>query len=278
MEKTTTLLFVHNPKTAGTTFISIAKKNYRPEDVFTVSGLNINKSIAEFKNFDQGKRDGFRLILGHETIGLHHYLTNSTKYITYLRNPVDHFISLFYYIKRATAHGHHDIVSRMDSIHDFFDFVIEKKMDNMQSRNLADPQNTKTETMEELFLLAKQHVEELIEYVFLSEEFDYSLIFFKKKIGWKNIAAVSENVTVGRPSVEAIDSHIIERIKEINKYDIQLYNIAKERHTALLKSMQISEGDLNALQRQRKLLMMINSAKKKLKRIYHAFSRKQKIK
>lgn len=263
------LIFVHNPKTAGTTFISVAQKNYRPSEVFTVSGLNINKCISEFKNLEQSKRDSFKLILGHETIGLHKYLTNKVQYVTYLRDPVDHFVSFYYYVKRATAHGYHHRVKEMKSIHEFFDFVLEKGWDNLQTRNLADPQGNKHESIEELFQIGKKHLMELIDFVFISEGFDQSLVFFQKKLGWKNVVALNANVTIDRPSVESLDSNVVDVIKEINRFDLKLYEFAKEKHAAILVSMNISQLDIDRLRRKRNLLSCIEKIKQPVKDAYH---------
>lgn len=264
-----TLIFVHNPKTAGTTFISIADKNYPPSEIFTVSGLHINESIAAFKSLTEEKRNSFSLIIGHETIGLHKYLATNVRYVTYLRDPVEHFISLFFYIQRAVAHGHHKSVAKMKSINEFFDFAVKNKMDNMQTRNLADPQGVQPDVIEDLFALGKQHVEELIDYVFLSEEFDSSLVFFKKKLGWKRIAGLSQNVTANRPSIDTLDQETIERIKSVNKYDILLYEIARRKHVSLMDAVVVSSHDLKSLRRQRKKLQFVNITKKPIRKIYY---------
>ena len=46
------LLFLHIPKTAGTTLNSIIHKQYAPEVIYNVAGPDLAKSIEKFKTLD----------------------------------------------------------------------------------------------------------------------------------------------------------------------------------------------------------------------------------
>lgn len=265
------LIFVHNPKSAGTTFINIAKKNYSADSTYIVSGLNINKDIEIFKNLKQGQRDQYDLILGHETMGLHKYFNQKVYYITYLRDPVEHFLSLYYYIKRATAHGFHSIVKEMNSINEFMDYMEEQEvgLDNQQTRNLADPQGEIKLGIDEQFEIAKQNVHHNIDYVFLSEKFDQSLIYLSKELSWKNIAQINQNVTKSRRQLKELSLDEKARVASINKFDIELYKIAIERHNELISKSNITKKDIEQLRKHRSRLQIYHNAKQPLYHIYH---------
>lgn len=232
-----TLIFIHIPKTAGTTFLQILSKNYSADRSFTVDGLKMVESIETYKKLSLSDKQNLELIKGHFTLNLHSYLPGGNfSYVTFLREPFDHFISTYYYIKRTKEHNYYNEVNKMKSIEEFIDFRYKNNQDNLQTRHMSGSATDMSYNPidfclegDKYFEIAKSNITNLVEHVFVSEHFDEALIYLKHKLGWKNITYRKANVTKDRPAKEKFSSDILDRIGELCKYDLMLYEIAKDK-------------------------------------------------
>lgn len=245
-----TIIFVHIPKTAGTTFLHILSNNFDPALSYTIPGLDIQNSIEAFKSMNKNKKHDLKLIKGHFTLNLHQELPHQNyTYITFLRDPIDHFISTYFFIKRNKDHNYYEQVNKMNSIDEFIDFRIKNNQDNLQTRHLSgsatdmsyNPINFAQEG-EKYFSIAKDNLTNLIQYCFIMESFDESLVFLKNKLGWKNIYYESFNVTRNRPQKEKFSEETISKIEKTCIYDLQLYEFAKKKYNSIKDELDINWG------------------------------------
>lgn len=234
-EQNSTLVFVHIPKTAGTTLLHIINKKYK--NIYQTDGLNPKYSREEFEGFSIEKQNEFEAIIGHLTLSLSRNIENPI-FLTYLRNPVDHFISLFHYIKRAESNRFHESVKNMDDILEFINYTKEIGEDNLQTRHLSGDTNHLTDTLikpksmsivgDELLDRAKNNLKRF-DYVFHTHQFNKSLIILKNDLNWKDLPFyLMKNRTTNRPKVSSVDVSIRDKISELNKYDVELYEFSKK--------------------------------------------------
>ena len=86
-EKDPFYLFLHIPKTAGTTLRSIVDQNLGPVNVLTYYNQNsrqLQDNLDAYLTF----KPNFRAIIGHFRFGFHKLLNRPSTYITFLRHPV----------------------------------------------------------------------------------------------------------------------------------------------------------------------------------------------
>src|SRR5438128_6438596 len=101
------LIFLHIPKTAGTTLNRIIDWQYNPVSIFTVDPHRIRATVARFKTFSEQRRRRFRVVRGHLLYGIHEFLPQGATYITMLREPVARLLSTYRFILRDHLHPLH---------------------------------------------------------------------------------------------------------------------------------------------------------------------------
>ena len=87
------MIFLHIPKTAGTTLHDILDRHYPPESIYSIGAI-AHESMAGFKDLDEQDRNKSGCCAGIWAYGLHEHLPGPAKYFTILRDPVARVISL----------------------------------------------------------------------------------------------------------------------------------------------------------------------------------------
>ena len=151
-----TIIFLHIPKTAGTTFGKIIKYNYGlgsiynryfkknrftyinlPDVEFTRNG-SISNDIEFLKTIPSNQLQKTKIIRGHMHFGIDEYLPQKSTYITLLRDPIQRVISLYNFIIDREDHLHHKSLTENDmSLKEFVESKITTEIDNAQTRLFA---------------------------------------------------------------------------------------------------------------------------------------------
>ena len=244
MNKLRPLVFVHVPKTAGTTFHQVLKREY--VNRYFINAFNVDESLRKFKSLSEFERQSIELVQGHSALYFVEYLTNPVL-ITFLRNPIDLVVSNFYYIKRAPWNGYHKYVNEMSSIMEFVEFTKEKKFDNLQTRHLSkvDLKNSNEidrskHRIEVLYNIAVYNLKQF-DFVFTIDEFDKALLTLRKSLDWKKIPVYTkQNKTKKRVNIKELDDQTKKVIADLNSYDLKLYKFAKD-----INSLSFNHEELN---------------------------------
>lgn len=226
------LLYMHIPKTAGSTFSQILSELYQSaaRPCYFDQPEEILKELAKDEN------NTIQCIYGHFLYGLHLHLPRPATYITFLRDPVERVISL-YYFWQTYDHSQQEALSKM-SLKEFILSDEYSQNSNHQTFYLAGG----TYDLQ----LAKDNLQKQFAMVGLTERFDESLFLFQKVLGWPKIKHyVSHNITPHRPRKDQIPSEVIELILHKNQLDCQLYEFAKELFEERIASLDlISRNEL----------------------------------
>lgn len=207
------LLFVHIPKTAGTSFRKACQKYFGEEDTFYDYGRNSVETSKEILDCVYDQKDLYKLyqkfekhenmfLSGHFPTKKYMHLFQTLDVITFVREPVSQVLSHYKHFK--THYGYEK---------SFHDFIKEDRFKNVQSRYLnATPL-------------------EFYGFIGLTERYNESLEMINDCYGIK-LEELKTNIHQDKDFiVDSLDDETIELIKKENIKDIQLYEKAKKLFT-----------------------------------------------
>ncbi len=222
------IVFLHIPKTAGLTLHEILTDQY-PETkhklIYTVG------HTKNYTDLPEEKKKKIGVIKGHLLYGLHEKMWVQPTYLTFLRDPVMRTISGYEFIKTKKDHPFHKEMKDKDfSLLDFLRQKYVANFDNIQTRFLCgDNSMPFGEVNETHFQRAKNNL--LSDHMLfgITEKFDESVIYFKRKLGWKAPYYAKVNVTKKHTvKRNALDETTKQAILDCNQYDLRLYEFARE--------------------------------------------------
>jgi hypothetical protein len=222
-----TVIYVHIPKTAGTTFYSILKRNFERARIFL---CHVTQGPDQLKSMPAEQRDRLQLIRGHFPHGIHRCLSQPVEYITILRDPIERTISHYYYVLREpTHHLHKRVVSEKIGLKEYVLGCRNKELDNGQTRLIAGDsfQIPFGECRSDLLEQAKHNLQHSFSVVGLTERFDETVLLMARRFGWKKTHYTRRNVTEKRPAREQLDAETLDALEAINTLDLELYAFAK---------------------------------------------------
>ena len=217
------IIFLHQPKTAGTTLNRLIEWEYPLFEMYSIDPVFFRRSWAHLQRLSRKRLKRTRVFKGHMLFGLHEILPQSATYITVLREPVDRVISAFYFMRNYKLHPLYWKFRWEDW--SLEDFVRRSPRDNVQCKIVAGAEYEEPCTAE-ICERAKENLVRYFSVVGLSERFDESLALMKLRFGWKLERYSSFNVTRTRPKKGDLPQSTRDLIAEKNSFDISLYDCA----------------------------------------------------
>jgi hypothetical protein len=257
------LVFVHIPKTAGTTLQAVLNMNQpgaRSRALANVfkGGGGLSKVPMDRFRRDHGPdlKDGVRLIRGHIPLGIREYLPSERelRFFTFLRDPVERILSHYYSI-RDRREGEDEPARYAESPlppDPTLDDALAAGYvhDNLHTRMLCGDPEPFGEVTEEMLEAAKRNLREDLAFFGLTERFDESLVLAKRRLGLRSILYRSSGrVNPARPRGGAVPAELRRSAERSNRYDIELYRYARELFETRLSSRDLEfEVELAALE------------------------------
>jgi hypothetical protein len=224
-DTTEALIFLHIPKSAGTTLNRLIEWEYPIRQMYSVDPVFFRWSRARLWRLPQQRLQRFRVFKGHMPFGLHEVLPQPATYITVMRGPVERVLSAYFFMKNYVLHPNYWKFRRERWTLE--DFVRRSPRENVQTKMIAGADYDAPCTAETL-AKAKENLR-YFTVLGLTERFEESLALMKLRFGWRLESYSSFNVTRTRPKKPDLPQSTLNLIAERNRFDIELYECAAKR-------------------------------------------------
>jgi len=215
-------IFIHIPKTAGTTLVKLLERNYPPahrQHFYTKQA--IEKELPKARQKPQ-----LKMLYGHLFLDEAIFSPDDLYVFTMIRHPVDRVISNYLHLKRSKNPRHQEWMKGITEFPQFLEF---KQAFNNQCRRIAGAKDM------EYF---KAHPQEALEQALLNltrfglvgitEEFDKSLKLLALDLGWSHLRQAKANVAPEKIEHTSLAQKYRPAIEACNQLDLKLYQAARE--------------------------------------------------
>jgi hypothetical protein len=232
VEEMAKLRFLHIPKTAGSTFWRILRKQYKTGNCFKFTG-RIAADKERYSALSEDEKKSIELFVGHAPLFSGIMEADQVPIITMLRDPVSRVKSYCQHVSEGKSLYLLEKYPPETFNLDEFLCSDNSELSNLQSRMLINyeansagllidtltPDQIKRKSIDNLFNKVASYG--------LQEYFDDSLMMFTRKLGW--CAPYYENVNRKNNScLLKFEQRHIDKIIELNSVDLELYRVARE--------------------------------------------------
>jgi hypothetical protein len=239
------LIFLHIPKTAGTTLNRIIETQYSPFAIYTMDPYRIRATPERFKRLSEERRRRLRVVRGHMLYGIHEFLPQGATYITMLRDPVARVLSAYYFILRRPLNPlHRKVKTEGLTVEDCLRLFPERH--NLQCKFIAGTMDAEI-GHERLLEAAKENLTKSFSVVGICERFDESLALIAKRFGWEIPFYENKKVAPPRPGIRP---ELVELIREHNRLDDELYQFGKTLFERALREQASVTGGESMIRRR----------------------------
>jgi hypothetical protein len=257
------IIFLHALKCGGTFFTGGIRNSYKSEET-CLHNVNQNSSLSYFNRSEKDQKK-VKFYHGHFNFGYHKELFRPAVYVTILRDPIDRLLSNYYNLreekcKNNTLHkifhtySLEECLSRScwNKLSNIETLILSNFIDNHQVRILSNSFRLPREIKEKFnsgqkvnsdnylisekdYLVAINNLKESFSFIGLCHETDSYWPMLNQRFGfkippecWVSSDWRFSNKSKKHPMKKDLSKETIEMFYEFDKYDLKLYQYAKE--------------------------------------------------
>jgi hypothetical protein len=219
-----TVIFLHIPKTGGTTITRMLRKEFSRQECFD----HVKLKARRRRHLEQpdGVHHGIKCVLGHYRYGIHTHFDQPARYFTMLRDPVERILSMYSYKREKN----HDNVTEDTTLAEFLEH--HEPASNGQTHYLCDAPEVRGDPEYPDVESAKRNLMRCTAFG-LTEFFDDSLRLYQAKGIPIGIKYSVRNVTGARLRRDDVSETDMNELLARNALDIELYDFARQEFERL---------------------------------------------
>lgn len=219
-----TLLFMHIPKAAGTSFREAIARNYKTSEIAYLYPQEPGFRIRNLEELPLDQRSRAGLIAGHEVYyGVHQYIPNECLYFPVVRDPISRVWSNYIHVLQTKDARIFNGV-KPESLEEIFESKSRGDMDNVMVRFFSGSPYVPVGTVNrDIYEMAKANARLAFPYIGQQTNLHRAYAWLREKLDWRNGSAVPVmNVTEynSTPQCSEADRKII---RHFNEWDCRLY-------------------------------------------------------
>jgi hypothetical protein len=216
-------LFLHIPKTAGTTLRTVVEAQFGHDTVLTYYNQPSRQLLDNLPYLLRDERRSFRALIGHYPFGVHDGLPRPGRYITFMRDPARRVISDYHErcgrLPEEMSNGSGGLMTLEEALERH-----PSHYDNIQTRYLTGVWGRALDESDLDNALA--NLDAHFEFAGTVERFDEGLAALGKTLGWTDLSYERQNVG---PKPPPPTSAAAERISALTTFDRALYDRVADR-------------------------------------------------
>jgi hypothetical protein len=242
------LVHIHIPKTAGSTFNGILRRQFPASDRFELPAYFNDSSPGDAKLAAAGKDKS--AVFGHLDFRCVKHLPEESLYISFLREPAARVISGYHNILRDTSNPAHQAVSGL-SLEDYLASGIVRDVDNGQVRRLAGVgmEVPFGDISEEHLQMARRNISTSNYLTGLTERFDESLLLLAEQFGGEPWHYLRLNSGGYQARIAPLTASAQHRLNACNVFDqrLALFRQRQRRFNIIAQPARLAERMRNRL-------------------------------
>jgi hypothetical protein len=219
------IIFLHLPKTGGTTLRAIFNQQYGSEAVCGIyDGDPGFISHEDFNALSPIERSTYQVYCGHLPYGLHKDISEKIDYYAMFRKPIERIISYYHHTMTHAPAFKENPVSLLKFLN-----RQDRQIDNLYTRFISGQSAEFGKCSTAMLFQAMENIDHHFVTVGLQEQFDKSIELLSNKLNWRPVEYTPINVGHRRPSKDYFSHQEIDRISNMNKLDHILYGFVEKR-------------------------------------------------
>lgn len=225
-------VFLHIPRTGGTSLLQVLRRQYSPPLLYEIDGARVQESIHRLATLPTSEKAQLACIAGHCPWGVHQLVGREAVYFAVVREPVSRIISHYFYVLNNPAHYlHRKVVESKMTLEEYAMSNLSSELSNGQVRLLWGDENASDTQLEralpELFerLTSEQFIG-----VGTTEWLYECVLALARALRWRSRFLLLGRVNSATPRCSLrVPAVVRRRIAERNWLDVQLYKFVRKK-------------------------------------------------